>query len=571
MNRLIETMFSNRGITDISSFMSEIDKPECDILKDINTLSSYLHDIKEQQKHIVIIPDFDMDGIMSGVLGFAGLSLLGFRVSLFIPNPSEGYEITSDTIDRLISEQPDVDAILTCDVGISCIKGIDYAISKGIDVFVTDHHIQTQDMSFRNNARVIVDPMRCDESYSHPHICGAYVLYQCLYNYADTYCDVFVCEQIKRLRVFAGIGTVSDMMPILYENRSLVKDSVSICRLFYTAGLDFIDTALCGCDVYRRAFKGLFLSINIFDKMGVISYPDDIDETFFGYYLAPMFNSTKRMNGDMNRVFGVFFGPNPLEDVDYMYELNLLRKQVVSEAYKSILSTNQPYAPFIYISDANEGVLGLLAAKLMGVNDTPTLVVRKTGFSYKGSGRSLNFYPFLSRVGSAGYSVAGHNGAFGVMISDDRELISLYNYLKSDFNQVVNSLPSDVLNKPTYDFVIATDDSGDTNIDLMLFFEYLSELKRFAPFGVDFPPPSVLLKFNSSDGQWSIIGKMKQHLKIKLAYGFEVLCFNQADMFDLSDECCTCCVSGSLSVNEFNGKYTINFLGNLFREDVADD
>lgn len=567
VNKLIAKTFENRGIECPEAYMSEINNPEHDSLKDIDVLCTHLHNIYESHKHIVILPDFDTDGIMSGVIGFAGLSELGFRVSLFVPDPADGYGFTPDTIKRLLDEYPDVDAILTCDVGVSCLEGIDYAVTQGVEVLVTDHHIQSTLSADTISANVVVNPMRVDESYEHPQICGAYVLYQCLQRYADCYHTALECEQINRLRVFAGVGTISDSMPILYENRQLVRDAVNICRLFFTGGSDFAVNAVYGCQTYCRAFYGLTKILDMFSDTGVVLSSDDITESFFGYYLAPMLNSVKRLCGDMSKAFGVFFGSDVDNDICYLYDLNRQRKNLVKDKFNEIYDGDQPFAPYIYISDAPSGILGLLAMKIMNKTGLPTVVVSEVGTSYKGSGRSPLWYPFLTTVTNAqNVYVAGHEHAFGVDITDISELEQLYDFLSNDVSNIIEDNPDIITTEPVYDFVIATDGSGDINIDLFLFGEYLGELEWYQPFGVCFSEPVIKLRFRASEGVWSVMGSTKQHLKILLPHGFEVLCFNQASFINMADAGGMVEVIGHLSANEFNGHYTINFIGEFKKE-----
>ena len=566
MNALIKKTFENRGILNPDSYMSDINNFHHDDLKDVDLLCSRLYDAYNAHKHIVILPDFDTDGIMSGVIGFAGLSCLGFCVSLFRPKPSDGYGFSEKTIDELLREYPDTSVILTCDVGISCLDGIDYAVQHGIEVLVTDHHVQSALSANNIAASVVVNPMRCDEIYSHPQICGAYVLYQCLYHYACTYSTSFVCEQIRRLRVFAGIGTISDSMPVLYENRQLVRDTLNICRLFFTGGFDFVSVVASPDTVYYKAFYGLVSALSLFKTTGVLTSAKDIDESFLGYYFVPMFNSAKRLDGDMSKVFGVFFGNNPMDDVKYLYDLNNERKRLVKQELQTLLDSDQPFAPYVYISEARPGILGLLATNLMKDSGLPTVVVSKTGNSYSGSGRSPLWYSFLTTVSNEGFYVAGHEHAFGIGITDYAELKNLYAFLDKSVSDIIASSPEIVSHKSDYDFVIATDGSGDTNIDLFLFAEYLGELEWYKPFGVGYSEPLVKLKFRASDGVWTTMGSFEQHLKITLSYGFEVLCFNQGSFINLADSDDMITVIGCLGENEFHGSFTINFIGHFSKE-----
>lgn len=554
MNRLLKTTFDNRGYT--PGYLKEINNPDKNKLKDLDVLCHALKDAHDKQKHIVMLGDFDMDGIMSSVTGFAGLAELGFRVSLFIPNPQDGYGFTAKTIGRLLIDYPDTDVILTCDVGISCHDGIAAAQMAGIQVLVTDHHKQSAECK----ADVVVNPMRMDETYSHPYICGAYVLYQCLEHYAELYCDVFTREQIARLRVFAGIGTVSDSMPLLYENRELVRDAISILKLIYADGDDFIVNNIMGHDVYRRAFQGLYKVLQGFADIGKIVDRKSISEEFMGYYLAPTFNSIKRMDGEMIKAFDVFFGTDPDEAIGYLISLNEQRKVAVAEYYEKLKDDTQPYAPFLYFSEARPGILGLLAQKVMLETGSPTLVINKD--TMNGSGRSPEWYPFLDKVVSEGFWAAGHNPAFGVGFTDKRELESMIAFLEKDVKEVYDSLDRSLLVSGP-DFVITSDGTGDTGIDILLFAEYLHELKKYRPFGKGFEAPDILLKFKASDGIWSVMGRVKQHLKIQLAYGFTVLLWNQSPLLDLKDSNKDISVSGKLEMSEFNGRHTINFIGNI--------
>lgn len=563
MNRLIETVFSRRGYD--KDFIKNINNPYHDDLKDIDVLCEKLKRIHDSGSKIVVLPDFDMDGIMSGVIGFAGLAELGFNVSLFTPIPSEGYDFTHNTIDRLVREFPDVKAIITCDTGISCYEGVAYAKSLGIEFLITDHHTQNADRLVDMKADCIVDPMRVDETYAHPGICGAYVLYQCIQFYADKYTDNILREQIRRLRVFAGIGTVSDSMPLRYENRQIVKDCVSVCRLLYSYGDSWFVNALQGCSVYRGAFIGLFNTLDKFASIGKIKDMSDINEDFIGFYLAPTFNSIKRMDDDMVHAFGVFFTAESNEHIDYLFSLNNERKELVAKYFDELVAQSgvQKYAPQIYVSDASLGILGLLATKLVNLSGLPTVVVRKCDDGiYRGSGRAPSWYPMITRCSAEGFYVAGHESAFGVGITDDRELKSFAAFLKKDVSDMLASVDLEEYKfKP--DFVIATDGTGDTDIDIPLFAEYLHELETFRPFGHGFPAPVSVFKFKPSDCKWSVVGSLKQHLRLDFPYGFSVLCWNQSDK--LNDARCAseCFVQGNLVLNIFHDTHTINFTGDL--------
>ena len=161
MNRLVELTFKNRGYS--SEFLREMECAEHGDLKDIDRLAVRLKEIHDEGRHITVLPDFDMDGISAGTVAYAGLSELGFDVSLFIPDPSKGYGFNEDTIKELLKKHPRTQTILTCDTGISCYEGINYCKDRGIEILVTDHHIQEA----VSEADIIVDPCRMDDGYEH--------------------------------------------------------------------------------------------------------------------------------------------------------------------------------------------------------------------------------------------------------------------------------------------------------------------------------------------------------------------------------------------------------------------
>ena len=263
-NMLVERRFANRGYP--ADYLTKISNPEHKVLANTDVFVNRLHELHESQDLVVVLSDFDMDGISAGTEGFAGLSELGFNVALFLPNPKEGYGFSPETIMKLWQQYPKVKAIITCDVGITCFEGVETAKNLGIDVLLTDHHSMDDSGKLPDGAYCIVNP-KCEDAetgYVHSDICGAYVLYQLLESYAIKYCSRQVVEQIRRLRVFAGLGTVSDGMPLLYENRQLVMDAISIAKLVYAFGSDFVVNHMFGSDIYPRAFRGLHLVLPSF-------------------------------------------------------------------------------------------------------------------------------------------------------------------------------------------------------------------------------------------------------------------------------------------------------------------
>ena len=552
MNYLIQKTIDNRGYT--MDFLRGINDPYHSDLKDIDKLCGRLKDIHDNHIPITVYPDFDTDGISAGTLGFAGFAELGFNVNLFVPDPKQGYGITVKSIKDLMMRFPDTKVIITCDTGIGAYEAADYCRDIGVEFLVTDHHTQERVSS----ASIIVNPMRIDETYEHPAICGAYVLYQVLQYYANAYCNYFAQDQIRRLRVFAGIGTVSDTMPVLYENRQLIRDAIYICRLVYGDGTVSAVATIPGCDIYRKSFWGLYQVLKVCEDYGVIKDINAIDESFFGFYLAPMFNSTKRMDGDMNKAFGAFFSNSLRDDADYLYDLNIKRKESVERELNALLDIDQPYAPYVYITNAKPGILGLLATKIMGQSGMPTFVMNYDQAGYHGSGRSPEWYEFPMEAREYMH-MSGHEFAFGCGCNNTAELEAFVNILRRDIPEVIKRLD---VEEDHPDFVIATDWSADTGIDIEMFNDYLNEIESYRPFGRGFPAPNIKFIFSNNDVlKWKQIGSAKQHLKISFANGFDALCWNQGHLISEKDKCNAHVLYGHLERTEYQGVTSVNFVG----------
>lgn len=572
--RLMELLFQNRGYdADLLDKISLYDRNE--VFLNVDDLCDRLLGYRARQERVVFVPDYDMDGIMSGVIGFAGLVELGFQASLYIPEPHRGYGFDKEDVDDILSQYPDTKAILTADTGITCFSGVEYAKSKGLAVMVTDHHHQAATLP---DADVVVDPMQKADPFSFPEVCGAYVIYCCLLKVAERLGNRNQIDQIRRLRMFAGIGTIADSMPVISSNRELVKDAIAIARLLYSNGNTFVVDSIKGTAAYRRVFYGFHQVLTFYKEAGKLNEPSDIDEGFFGFYVTPMFNSVKRLGriGDMSRVFGVFFKDDPTEDIDYLIQLNDQRKEMVNRYMVNIELSDQPFAPYLYLTDAPLGIAGLLATKLMDATAGPCMVGRidvddDGNCVFHGSGRSPEWFPFLKLNPAPDLLGAlGHEGAYGFVMELDDEALwkdSCETYVKllEERLQSSKTASQDVIARALVpDFVIADDGTGDTDIDILEFMEFVSEAERMKPFGRGFPEPNILLKFRAGDGEWKTMGSMQQHLKISLPHGLDVICWNQAEKVEQADDPTKeCQVWGKLSVNEFHQSVTVQFLGDL--------
>lgn len=558
MNHLIKSIMRNRGYTD--DFLKDIDFKSHRAPLYTDELCQRLKIYHDNQYKLVLVVDFDTDGLMTGIESFAGFAELGFNVSLYFLDVNNGYGFRRFDMDNLLSKYPDAKGILTGDVGITCFDGITRAKELGLDVFVTDHHMPSMTALRYKDADIVVDPMtdvveseiedKTSDVFSG--ICGAHVMWKVLYHYAMYYTGInsaYMVSQINRLRVFAGFGTISDSMPLYYENRELVRDMINICKVVYPNSSELVDSqsfinSIPGCDQYRRAFLGLYTLLDVFHEKNpaIFSAQNTIKEDFVGFYLAPTLNSVKRLHKSVELVYGVFFGPTPRENMLKLYELNEERKLSVIKYMSLIESIHQKYAPYIYFTDAVGGLRGLLAQQLLDKHgaEHPVIVVAKNlDGSYSGSGRSPIWYKFLDYAVSKDWWAAGHNPSFGFGTSSESGLDSLYNFLKTDVDiKRKDALDNNLLVKSSPDYIVSM--FGDNiSFDIDVIDDYLINKEYLRPFGSGFEKPNGILRVNMSDVEIQLIGKsvnsntpeLKPHVKLKLPMGVDVLCWNQGALF----------------------------------------
>lgn len=552
--------------------LRDLNNSEHSNLAHVYDMCAMLSYIRSEQYEIVVLPDFDCDGVMSAVVLYVGLSELGFKVHLFTPNPACGYGFGEEEAQRLCREYPDAYAVITCDTGINEYEGVSVLKDAGFKVLITDHHVENPKTSARSVADCVVDPCGIDDPYITKGICGAHVAWQILMVFAGRYCSRHDADQIDRLRVFAGIGTISDMMPLVRENRRVVSDAISISRMIWSCGCTWFVDQIGGCPAYREAFRGLYAAIKVFlDNNRYLNGSEDIDEDFFGFYLAPMINAVKRRYGDMSKCYGMFLSSDHDACAAYCYDQNVLRKEDVAEGRRALEEQLNPYEPFVYISEAAPGIVGLLANDRMLESGVPTLVVMENNDgTYSGSGRSPVWYEFLTRMRELGVDMfcEGHQGAFGVKFDSIDKLKAFVEVISKDVKFVaLEQRLTDFHVKPEPDLVIALDGTGDVGVDVPLLAEFVLNIQSYRPFGKGFEAPRVLIRFglDTFGVKYRKTGKNKQHLIFELPFGVEVCCWNQTDVFEGGNppEVGDVSVLGELHINKYGDTERVQLTGDI--------
>lgn len=549
---LFALLCQRRGWTD--DYLRVIESTDHDELLSLPEMVAALEDTRATGRKIVIAPDYDMDGISSGVLGYAGLSELGFNVELQMPDYRRGHELSPEDIEQIHDQWPDTQVLLTCDGGVNSHAGIAAARALGWTTLVTDHH---EELAPGSSADITVDPCRLDETYANKGICGAHVLYQVLEAYTRIHQPHKLWE-ISLLKLFAGIGTVSDVMPILYENRQIVRDSISIAHLLRVAPPRTLPNPWGGFDpdpeaidveqtillqllrteshhrVFLSAFEGFAVLLKAFAQHGKIRDIDDLDEGFYGFYLAPAMNSPRRIEADLRPCFGVFLDETTeqkLEAAHAVIEINDRRKDLKIGFLADLTEGDQPLAPWVYFSDAPTGMYGLLANELMQAAGHPVVVTnRPSGPAdfVSGSGRAPAWFKIISSLDPhEGLGAVGHQQACGVRVERAELLEDLVEVLSEATQVALLDVDTDARRG---DLVLGPDIDCDADLeDLAPLFELVRRIEALRPFGHAFTEPVVELALEPLGLRVDRIGSESQHLRLVTRSGLSCLWWNTAE------------------------------------------
>lgn len=512
------------------------------LLHGMNKACDRLLEAYEQQQKVCIYADFDLDGTSGLALLSEGFKGLGFKnVVPFQPRRiRDGYGFHKESVEELNQQQ--VSLIVTVDVGITAIEATTRAQSLGIDVIITDHHLPQETLP---PAYVVINPNTTQCLSGLGYLSGVGVAFYLLralkrrlheksqQNSQFSYNKDF---DLKSVLDFFTIGTLTDMVPLVEDNRVLVRQGVSQFAKTQRPGL-------------REMLK--VLSLN--DKK--------LTSQDLAIRLAPKLNALSRMESEILPI-DILLEEEPETAktlVKYMMEQNALRQYKQLEAENEALDFFNENKPedfiFIFSKNFHQGVVGLVATRLVQRFHLPTWIgtLNDAGI-IKGSSRlpdqnggclveAMSFArDHLARFG-------GHSKAAGFELhesSAENFRGQLSQYFKNQKTESLDSKKAPVLR--SYDFSL-------TFKDLTLVF--LKWYDFAGPYGTGFPIPLFLFK----DIKIIHIKKLKGgHLKLTL----EQESFQQAGMLFNGGEAQIEQVEGLLNqkinlIGEVQGNY---FRGN---------
>ncbi|MCX6743411.1 MAG: single-stranded-DNA-specific exonuclease RecJ, partial [Candidatus Parcubacteria bacterium] len=352
-------------------------------------------EVKNKEK-IAIHGDYDADGVTSTVLLTDVLQKLGAKFIIYIPHrEKEGYGLNKKTIKYLAGKK--VKLIITVDCAISNAPEVDLAAKKGIDVIITDHHFEPLVLP---KAYAIINPKvkKCDyPTYELAGVGVAFKLAQAII--AKDKKNIFGPGYEKWLLDLVGIGTVTDVMPLIGENRTLLKYGLIVLNKTKRIGLKLLAQK---ADIWPITETDLINSENI------------------GYVLGPRLNAAGRMD-HANTAYELLATEDYKEAEKLVASLESsnqkrqkLTEKIIEEIKSQIKDINKE---FLILADGKNwplGVIGLAAGKIKDELNRPVFVISKMGRKVVGSGRSIeefNLIEALNKVSDCFEVYGGHAGA----------------------------------------------------------------------------------------------------------------------------------------------------------------
>lgn len=387
---------------------TKFDQQDFSEAADAITFIERLHSLKD--KFIVIDTDYDCDGVMAGLVLEGSLKRLGFNTATYYPTEHDGYGLTLAEAEHILEKYPDADVVITADNGINCREGIKYLTDRGVKVLVTDHHKGEVDL-FPTTAEVCVNVNRGDkpDNYRFKGISGAQTAWKLMDLYARTYGDSIDISYVKSLKLFASISIMSDVMPMLNENRRDVRELIDT-----TNSQKFV--AMSAANDYIKRLK------TFIEKFGDKRVTIDS----FGFAIIPTINSARRMMGESELAFKAFDSNPAVADlsINGLMRMNDLRKTAKKDALKTIdKRVDSPYVA-VGVTDAKSGILGLIASDLANSVGRSALAFKHVGDYYRSSGRGWrhnSIYDILTEVKNRESEIdlqfGGHSHALGCSVA----------------------------------------------------------------------------------------------------------------------------------------------------------
>jgi len=456
-------------------------RPNLDLLHDPFLMKDMLKVVERIQffksKNIMILGDYDVDGTTSTAMLYKYFNSKGFNVSYYIPDRyQEGYGVSLESIEH--AEKNNFSLIITVDCGIKAIDPVALANSKGIEVIICDHHLPGDKLP---KAYGVINPKQSDCNYPFKELCGCGIAFKLIT--AHNLMSNDPCN-INDFIDFTSIATVSDMMPLIDENRIMVFHGLRTLNSNPRTGL-----------------RNFLKSIN-----------SKIDESKISFNIGPRINAAGRMKS--GKIIVELLIEEDIEKANILSnEVELLNqtrrsteKNVLQEAETQI--NQNSFTNIVYSEQWSKGVLGIVASRLIEGSYKPTIVMTDSDeHLLTGSVRSVSgfdVYEALLKCEDNIFQFGGHKYAAGLKVKK-----SNFESFKMQFENTVKDSVSGKMFQKTFSYDLLINFSEITMANIKI-------LQRMSPFGLGNKKPVFRTNNCFLDHTLKFVGKESQIVKSKI-------------------------------------------------------
>jgi single-stranded-DNA-specific exonuclease len=456
------------------------------LMTDMAKAAERLLDARKNSERVLVHGDYDVDGMSGAALVYDFLRRNGWDACVHVPHRiDEGYGISRERLESAAEEG--IKLVVTVDCGSSAVDEVRYAKESGMDVVITDHHIPPDVLP---EAVALVNPHLRDSKYPFPDLSGAGVGYKLCCAVVE-FSDIDVAES-DRLLDLVALGTLADMMPVLGENRSLIRRGLQLIPAVARPGI----MALCeSCRVN----------------------PEKVGSEDVAFMLAPRLNAAGRLS-DPKISLDLITSDNGEEALDLTQDierLNSERKSKEQDMQRQALNMAEEdpelgHRESIVLANKNwhRGVIGLVAGRLAEHMHLPTAILSIEGDKAYGSVRSaggIDVTQCLSRCEFLLDRYGGHQAAAGFMLPSEN--ISQF---RDAFEVAVSSCGLDIEPTPTLPITATLTPERITS-------RLIDDLDLLAPYGEGHPRPIFAVRGVDLCGRVRVVGN--SHLKAFIPAG----------------------------------------------------
>lgn len=488
------------------------------LLKDMESAVDVIRQALDEGKKITVYGDYDCDGVTSTAMMYGYLDAMGAEVEYYIPDRSEGYGMNIPALEKILDQGTEL--IITVDNGVSAVEEAEYIRQRGAQLVITDHHQPPQELPV---CEACVNPHRQDDNSPFKELCGAGVVLKLLCALEED--EEFVMEQYAEL---AAVGTIGDVMPLVGENRYIVRRGIEDIRASQNIGID-------------RLLRTAGVS------------PESVDATTVAFSICPRINAAGRIAA-ADKAVQLLMADSPEQAGLLSEELNLMNEnrraeearimEDVSRQLESDPSILRERVLVVSGEGWHHGVIGIVAARLLEKYGKPVLMISVENGEARGSARGVDgfsIYKLLDRCSRVLTKFGGHPKAGGFSLPADRV---------EDFRQMVYAFCRECYPKmPEYTVSADMEITGDRLTE-----EALNSLSQLEPCGEGNQRPVFLLrnctvesKRALKDGRYTSFELRSGGVKLKaLCFGIPFAKFHpeQGSMVD---------IIAAAELNEFRG------------------